>query len=250
MIPNKKLRHPKASEKTWKMLLDVAPVYFSANYPTRKREVWGKLVFDCINLVRSQLTRDPPVRSAWTRLIQSLCEVWRCNVLKPKKSSYTIPQENAELNQTESVFWFVFQYQPLGNSIMSAYVSNFYLFLTFLLSRQLQQHMIAHVQRMHVLHRGGFWSSEKLGLLLNKNSKLTEQMEQCQNSCRWGACEEKLIGWQCPGNSGIVLWCFVDVCVHKWSSMDAYSTLRWGQHAWLYRNCWRICWTPMPDKGG
>ena len=104
MIPNKKLRHPKASEKTWKMLLDVAPVYFSANYPTRKREVWGKLVFDCINLVRSRLTRDPPVRSAWTRLIQSLCEVWRCNVLKPKKSSYTIPQENAELNQTESIF--------------------------------------------------------------------------------------------------------------------------------------------------
>ena len=79
-------RHPNASKSTRTDLLNAAANFFSAEFPTRKREVWGKLVHDKLKLIENQLLRRPPVRTQWAHLIHSLCSFprWRLsNMVEP-----------------------------------------------------------------------------------------------------------------------------------------------------------------------
>lgn len=72
-LPN--WRHPNASNRTWKMILDAAPSFFNAEFPTRVRPVWGNLVYKYINDIKAQLLRGSPVRSLWSRFIVQMCEL-------------------------------------------------------------------------------------------------------------------------------------------------------------------------------
>lgn len=67
------LRHPDAGKRTWEGLLEMSPNYFSAQFPTRYREKWGKAVYDEFQKIESQLLRSPPVRTGWMNLLANLC---------------------------------------------------------------------------------------------------------------------------------------------------------------------------------
>ena len=79
-------RNPQAATRTWTDLLAIAPAYFSAEFPSRKRQIWGKEVFDRFNLIQSQLLRNPAKRDAFSKLILGLCQLPR---LKQGESKYS-----------------------------------------------------------------------------------------------------------------------------------------------------------------
>ena len=47
-------RHPNASKSTRTDLLNAAANFFSAEFPTRKREVWGKLAHDKLKQIENR----------------------------------------------------------------------------------------------------------------------------------------------------------------------------------------------------
>ncbi|CAK9028794.1 Uncharacterized protein SCF082_LOCUS18513, partial [Durusdinium trenchii] len=66
---------PMASGKTWAMILEASPGYFNNRYQSRSRDLWGDRVSQHIELIRKQLQRSPPVRSAWLRTLREICEL-------------------------------------------------------------------------------------------------------------------------------------------------------------------------------
>ena len=67
-------RHPDAAQKTMKDVFNMAPVFFNAEFQERGH-LWGKKVFDFLNLAEDQLTRSPPVRSHFSKFILACCQL-------------------------------------------------------------------------------------------------------------------------------------------------------------------------------
>ena len=68
-------RFRSASKRTWDQLLRVSPSFFGSEFPTRNRKLWDQQVKGYLDLISSQLTRSPPVRAAWSRLVTALCNM-------------------------------------------------------------------------------------------------------------------------------------------------------------------------------
>ena len=70
-----RLQFPKAEGVIWEDVVAKAPAYFLVMFRDRSRSIYANNVFQKFQTIKSQLERNPPVRTGWLDLIKGICEL-------------------------------------------------------------------------------------------------------------------------------------------------------------------------------